>query len=103
MDISSPSSPRRDDAAPQGEDLENIVSQMEWDDEYSGGVQFGNNEYDVDAVSRDDDDPRIGQGAWVDGKWHDPLDPHPVQPRESHSRKEFDPDYEPKAHQVMYT
>ena len=46
--------------------------------------------------------PRIGEGAWVDGVWKDPLDPHPVEPRQRCSREEFDPDYEPER-QVMRT
>jgi hypothetical protein len=43
----------------------------------------------------------IGQGTWVGNKWHNPLDPHPFPPRESRSREEFDPDYEPNPSQVM--
>ena len=93
MDPSLPSPSRRDEASPQGEgeDLEKIASQMEWDDEYN-----------VDAVSEDEGGPRIGEGAWVDGVWQDPLDPHPVEPRQRCSREEFDPDYEPER-QVMHT
>ena len=93
MDPSLPSSSRRDDAAPQGEggdELEKIASQIEWDEEY-----------DRNSVSEDEEGPRIGQG--VGGKWQDPLDPFPVEPRQSRSREEFDPDYEPEPHQVMHT
>jgi len=93
MDPSLPSPSRRDEASPQGEgeDLEKIASQMEWDDEYN-----------IDVVSEDEEGPRIGEGAWLDGVWQDPLDPHPVEPRQRCSREEFDPDYEPER-QVMHT
>ena len=100
MDPSLPSSSRRDDAAPQGEggdELERIASQIEWDK-----IEW-DEEYDCNSVSEDEEGPRIGQGAWVDGKWQDPLDPFPVEPRQSHSREEFDPDYEPEQRQVMHT
>ena len=89
-----PSSSRRDDAAPQGEggdEHERIASQFEWDEEY-----------DRNSVSDDEEGPRIDQGAWVDGKWQDPIDPFPVEPRQSRSREELDPDYELEPHQVMH-
>ena len=40
MDQSLPSPSRRHDASPQGEgeDLEKIASQMEWDDEYNANA-----------------------------------------------------------------
>ena len=55
-----------------------------------------------ESESGDDDGPRIGQGAWVNSRWEDPLDPHPVESRQRCSREEFDPDYEPER-QVMHT
>ena len=94
MDPSLPSSSRRDEAAPQGEggdELERIASQIEWEEEY-----------DCNSVSEDEEGPRIGQGAWVDGKLQDPLDPFPVEPRQSRSREELDPDYESEPRQVMH-
>jgi hypothetical protein len=45
----------------------------------------------------------IGHGGWVDGQWHDPIDPHPIAPKERHSGSEFDPDYIPNPVQVMTT
>jgi len=54
-----------------------------------------------ESESRDEDGPRVGQGAWVDGRWQDPLDPHPFPQRESRSMDALDLDYEPKQHQVM--
>ena len=95
MDPPSSSSPRRDDAAPQDE-LEQIASQMEWDNQADIDVQSGEDESGVDAETGDEDGPRVGQGAWVDGKWHNPLDPHPIPQRESHSRDALDPDYDPE-------
>jgi hypothetical protein len=65
---------------------------MEFDDEGDIGVESG-----------DDQGPQVGQGAWVGGQWHDPIDPHMFPPRESRSRLEFDPDYVPKPSQVMTT
>ena len=100
MDPSSPSSSRRDDATPQGNDLQKITSRIEWDVDYNVDAV---SEDDVNAVSDDDKGPRIGQGAWVGDKWHDPLDPHPFEPRQICSREEFDPDYKPEARQVMHT
>ena len=94
MDPSLPSSSRRDDAAPQGEggdELERIASQIEWDEEYNHNF-----------VSEEEEGPRIGQGAWVDGKWQDPLDPFLVEPRQSRSREELDQNYESEPRQVMH-
>ena len=51
----------------------------------------------------DDDGPRVGQGAWVNSRWQDPLDPDPVPQRERRSMEALDPDYEPEQHQVMNT
>ena len=76
---------------------------MEWDNEANVGVQSEDEEFDGGVEFGDEDDPRIGQGAWVGNRWHDPLDPHPVLPRGSCSSEEFDPDYEPNPHQVMNT
>ena len=56
-----------------------------------------------ESESGDDDGPRIGQGAWVNGRWEDPLDPHPAPQRERRSMEALDPDYEPERHQVMNT
>jgi hypothetical protein len=39
----------------------------------------------------------------VDDQWHDPIDPHPIAPRECRSRSEFDPDYILNLVQVMTT
>ena len=94
MDPSLSSSSRRDAAAPQGEggdELEKIASQIEWDEDQRSN-----------SISEDEEGPRIGQGAWVDGKWQDPLDPFPIEPRQSRSREELDLDYEPEPHQVMH-
>ena len=52
-----------------------------------------------ESESGDEDGPRVGQGAWVDGRWQDPLDPFPQI--ESRSQDALDPDYEPKQRQVM--
>ena len=65
-------------------------------------VQSVQDESDVDAESGDDDGPRVGQGAWVNGRWEDPLDPHPAPQRECRSMEALDPDYEPEQ-QVMKT
>ena len=101
MDPSLSSSPRRDDAAPQDEDINQIASQMEWDNEADIGVQSEDDELDIDVESRDEDGPRMGQGAWVGNKLHDPMDPHHFPHRESRSRVNFDPDYHMNPSQVM--
>ena len=56
-----------------------------------------------ESESGDEDGPRVRQGAWVDDRWQDPLDPHPFPQRESRSQDALDPDYEPKQRQVMNT
>jgi hypothetical protein len=73
-------------------------------------VQFGNNDADDGVQSGDDDDdnlenkgPGIGHWGWVGGQWHDPIDPHPIAPREHRSGLEFDPDYILNLVQVMTT
>jgi hypothetical protein len=90
MDQPSSSSPQREHPVSQDEEMDQIVSQMEWDDEGHVGVE-----------SRDDEGPQVGQKAWVVGQWHDPIDPHPFPPRESHSRLEFDLDYVSNPSQIM--
>ena len=69
---------------------------MELENEADVDVQSAQDESDVDAESGDQDGPRVGQGPWIDGRWHDPLDQHPVPQRESHSMEALDPDYEPE-------
>uniref|UniRef100_K3Y197 Uncharacterized protein n=1 Tax=Setaria italica TaxID=4555 RepID=K3Y197_SETIT len=67
--------------------MDQIASQMpSWEDEANIGVG-----------SRDEnnDGPEIGAGVWVEGVWQDPLDPHPLPPREGRSMVDFDPDYNP--------
>ena len=91
MDPPSSSSPGRDDVELQYE-VEQIAFQMELDKQ----ADVDANESDVDAESGDEDGPRVGQGAWVDGRWVDPLDPHPVPQREKRSMEAFDLNYEPK-------
>ena len=56
-----------------------------------------------ESESGDEDGPRVGQGAWVDGRWQDPLDPHTFSHRKSRSQDALDLDYEPKQCQVMNT
>ena len=98
MDPPSSSSPRRDDAELQDE-LREIASQMELETQADVDVQSATDE----AESGDEDGPRIGKGAWKDGRWHDPLDPHPFPQRDRRSMEALDPDYEPEQHQVMKT
>ena len=95
MDPPSSSSPRRDYAAQQDE-LEQIASQMEWDYKVDIDVQSAEDESDEDG-------PRVGQGAWVDGRWHDPDDPHSILQRESRSREALDPYYALERRKVMNT
>jgi len=97
MDPLPSSSPRRD--AELQDELQQIASQMELETQADVDVQSATDE----SESGDEDGPRVGQGAWVGNRWHDPLDPHPVPPRESRSREAFDPDYEPEHRQVMNT
>ena len=98
MDPPSSSSPRRDDAELQDE-LREIASQIELETQANVDVQSTTDE----SESGDEDGPRIGKGAWVNGRWEDPLDPHPVLQREHHSMEALDPDYEPEQRQVMKT
>ena len=98
MDPPSSSSPGRDDIKLQYE-LEQIAFQMELDKQADVDAV----ESDVDAESGDEDGPRVGQGAWVNSRWQDPIDPHPVPQRERCSMEELDPDYEPEQRQVMNT
>ena len=63
MEPPSSSSPRRDEDIPQDE-LEQIAFQMELDKQADVDAV----ESDVDAESGDEDGPRVGQGAWVDGR-----------------------------------
>ena len=81
---------------PQGE-LQQIASQMELETQADVDVQSATDE----SESRDEDGPRVGKGAWVGGRWQDPLDPHPFPQRESRSMEALDPDYEPEQCQVM--
>ena len=97
MDPPSSSSPRRDDAEMQNE-LREIASQMELETQADIDVQSATDE----SESGDDDGPRVGQGAWVNGRWEDLLDPHLVPQRERRSMEVLDPDYEPEP-QVMKT
>ena len=102
MDPPSSSSPRRDDAELQHE-LQQIASQMELENEADVDVQSAQDESDIDAESGDDDGSRVGRGAWVNGRWQDLLDPHPVPQRERRSMEALDPDYELEQRQVMNT
>ena len=88
MDPPSSSSPRRDDAELQDELLE-IASQMELETQADVDVQSGTDE----SESGDEDGPSIRKGSWKDGRWQDPLDPHPFPQRESRSQDALDPDY----------
>ena len=98
MDPPSSSSPRRDDAELQHE-LQQIASQMELETQADVDVQSATDE----SESGDDDGPRIGKGAWKDGRWQDPFDPHPFPQRDRHSMEALDPDYELEQRQVMKT
>ena len=64
----------------QEEEIEQLASQMDWGDD--AGVQSGDDEVDRDR-----------QGAFVAGQWLDPIDPHPIPPRERFSLSDFDSDY----------
>jgi hypothetical protein len=92
MDHLLPSSPQREHASLQDDEMEQIASQMDWDNEGDVGVESG-----------DDEGPRVGQVAWIGGQWHVPIDPHPFPPRESRSRSDIDLDYFPNQSQVMTT
>ena len=80
MSNPSPSSPPRETPMTQEEEIEQLDSQMGWDDD--AGVQSGEDEVDWD-----------GQGAFVAGLWLDPIDPHPIPPRQRFSLSDFDLDY----------
>ena len=96
MDPLPSSSPRRD--AELQDELQQIASQMELETQADVDVQSATDK----SESRDEDGPRVGQGAWVDGRWQDSLDPHPFLQREHRSMEALDPDYEPEQ-QVMKT
>ena len=95
MDPLPSSSPRRD--AELQDELQQIASQMELETQADVDVQSATDE----SESGDESGPRVGQGAWVDGRWQDPFDPFPQI--ESRSQDALDPDYEPKQRQVMNT
>ena len=97
MDPPSSSSPRRD--AELQDELQQIASQMELETQADVDVQSATDE----SESGDEDGPRIGKGAWKDGRWQDPLDPHPFPQRDRRSMEALDPDYEPEQCQVMNT
>ena len=78
MSNPSPSSPPRETPMTQEEEIEQLASQMDWDDE----------------VDRD------GQGTFVAGQWLEPIDPHPIPPRQRFSLSDFDPDYVPSPARV---
>ena len=61
---SSPS-PQGENAMTQDEEIEQIASQMDWNDHG-----------DAQDESGDDEGPQIGRGAYVGGVWQDPLDSH---------------------------
>ena len=69
MSHPSPSSPQWE--IPMDEEIEQITSQMDWDDEGDAGVEHG-----------DDEGPRVGQGAYVAGVWCDPIDLHLFGPKQ---------------------
>jgi len=97
MDPLPSSSPRRD--AELQDELQQIASQMEFETQADVDVQSATDE----SESGDEDGPRVGQGAWVDGRWQDPLDPHTFSQRERRSQDALDPDYKPEQRQVMNT
>ena len=96
MDPLPSSSPRRD--AELQDELQQIASQMELETQADVDVQSATDK----SESGDKGGPRVGQGAWVDGRWQDSLDPHPFLQREHRSMEALDPDYEPEQ-QVMKT
>jgi len=87
MSNPSPSSPPRETSMTQEEEIEQLASQMDWGDD--AGVQSGDDEVDRDR-----------QGAFVAGQWLDPIDPHPIPPRQRFSLSDFDPDYVPSPTRV---
>ena len=73
MDRPSSSSPRRDDPAPQDDEIELIASQMEWHND-----QSGNEHSDNGQESGDEQGPGIGEGSSCQGNvWVNPVDEHP--------------------------
>ena len=82
MSNPSPSSPPRETSMTQEEEIEQLASQMDWGDD--ARVQSGEDEVD-----------REGQGAFVAGLWLDPIDPHPILPRQRFSLSDFHRDYVP--------
>ena len=64
----------------QEEKIEQLASQMDCGDD--ARVQSGENEVD-----------RKGQEAFVAILWLDPIDPHPIRPRQRFSLSDFDLDY----------
>ena len=97
MDPALSSSPRRDDVEMQNK-LREIASQMELETQADVDVQSATDK----SESGDKGGPRVGQGAWVDGWWQDPFDPHPFPQKECRSMEALDLDYEPEQ-QVMKT
>ena len=87
MDPALSSSPRRDDVEMQNK-LREIASQMELETQADVDVQSATDK----SESGDEGGPRVGQGAWVNGRWVDLLDPHPVPQRERLSMDALDPD-----------
>ena len=87
MSNPSLSSPPRETLMTQEEKIEQLASQMDWGDD--AGVQSGDDEVDRD-----------GQGAFVAGQWLEPIDPHPIPPRQRFSLSDFDPDYVPSPARV---
>nr|TKW25490.1 hypothetical protein SEVIR_3G123500v2 [Setaria viridis] len=76
-------------------EMDQIASQMpSWEDEANIHVESGD---------EDNDGPEIGAGAWEEGVWQDPLDPHPLPLRERHSTMDFDPDYNPNSSEMATT
>ena len=71
----------------QEEEMEQLASHMDWGDD--AGVRSGDDEVDWD-----------GQGAFVVGQWLEPIDPHPIPPRQRFSLSDFDPDYVPSPARV---
>ena len=63
MDPPSSSSPRRD--AELQDELQQIASQMEFETQADVDVQSATDE----SESGDEDGPRAGKGAWVEGRW----------------------------------
>ena len=87
MSDPSPSSLPRETPMTQEEEIEQLTSQMDWGDD--AGVQSGDDEVDRD-----------GQGAFVAGQWLEPIDPHPIPPRQRFLLSDFDPDYVPSPARV---